>query len=267
MDFKDKVVLITGASSGIGRQLTIDLAAREASVIGCGRSEKRLEETLLEIKRASSSSTIFVCDVSDSKQVKDMVSKVLSEFGKIDILINNAGFGHYQSLVDMPLDSIEQTVRTNLLGAIYCTKEVLPSMLERHSGHIVNVSSVSGKIGTPYMSSYCASKFALNGLSESLYHELKPMGIHVSVICPGPVRTNFRRTYDHLAPKPPGFVILNTHDVSRAILRAVEKDTFEVIIPRWFALACFVKALTPQIFRFLTDRVLRSRVVYRKGSN
>src|SRR2546426_3520305 len=259
MDFKDKVTLITGASSGIGRQLAIDLAARGASVIGCARSEKRLQETLLQMKRTNPSAAVFVCDVSDSKQVKAMVHKVLSQFGKIDILINNAGFGHYQSLTNLPLDSIEEMVRTNLLGTIHCTKEALPSMVERRSGHIVNVSSVSGKIGTPHMSSYCATKFALNGLSESLYHELKPLGTHVSVICPGPVRTNFRVLYDHLAPKPPSFMVLSVDEVSRAVIRAIERRKFEVIIPRWLALACLVKALMPSFFRLVAAGVLRLR--------
>ncbi|TMA12096.1 MAG: SDR family NAD(P)-dependent oxidoreductase, partial [Deltaproteobacteria bacterium] len=162
-------------------------------------------------------------------------------------------------LANLPLDSIEEMVRTNLLGTIHCTKEALPSMVERRSGHIVNVSSVSGKIGTPHMSSYCATKFALNGLSESLYHELKPLGIHVSVICPGPVRTNFRVLYDHLAPKPPSFMVLSVDEVSRAVIRAIERRKFEVIIPRWLALACLVKALMPSFFRLVAARVLRLR--------
>ncbi|HEY2990729.1 MAG TPA: SDR family oxidoreductase, partial [Candidatus Binatia bacterium] len=191
MNFKDQVALVTGASSGIGQRLAIDLAARGAIVIGCGRSLERLEETAKELKRYNSSSKVVVCDVGDSKQVRQMVEEVLAQFGKIDILVNNAGFGSHQSFADAPVDSIESMLRTNYLGTVYCTKEVLPSMLARRSGTIVNISSVAGKIGTPNMSAYCATKFALIGLSESLYHELRPHGIHVSVICPGPVRTKF----------------------------------------------------------------------------
>lgn len=257
MDFKNKVVLITGVSSGIGQRLAIDLAAMRATVIGCGRSQERLQETLSDMTRMSPSSTVHVCDVSDPQQVKSMVQRVLTEFGKIDILINNAGFGRYQSLADSPLDSIEGMMRTNFFGAVYCTKEVLPTMIERRSGHIVNMSSVAGKIGTPNMASYCATKFALIGLSESLYHELRPLGIHISVICPGPVRTKFRLLFDDLAPDAPGFLVLKAEAVSRAVIRAINRKKFEIIIPFWLASACFFKGLMPNIFRVLTHQVLR----------
>lgn len=265
MDFKDRVVLITGVSSGIGRQLAIDLAARGATVIGCGRSEERLQETLLEMRRTSPSSTVHLCDVGDSKQVKEMIQKVLSEHGRIDILINNAGFGLYQSFIDSPLDSIEAMLRTNFLGAVYCTKEVLPSMIQRRSGHIVNISSVAGKIGTPYMASYCATKFALIGLTESLYHELKPLGIHVSVVCPGPVRTKMRLLLDQLAAGVwiPELLILKPEEVCHAVMRSIQKKKFQVVIPLWLALACFFKGLMPNIFQLVSYHALRLR--HKKG--
>lgn len=261
MDFKNQVVLITGASSGIGRQLAIDLAAREAIVIGCGRSLERLQETLREMRRFSPSSDVHLCDVSDPEQVRAMVRRILSDHGKIDILINNAGFGLYQSFVNSPLQAIEEIVRTNYLGAVHCIKEVLPAMVERRSGHIVNISSVAGKIGTPNMASYCASKFALNGLSESLYHELRGSGIHVSVVCPGPVRTKMRLLIDHSASGVwiPEFLILKTEDVSRTVIRAIEKRRFQVIIPFWLSLTCFFKGLMPNLFRHLSYWVLRLR--------
>ena len=259
MDCTDKVVLITGASSGIGQRLAIDLAERGATVVGCGRALERLQETANNLKRHSSASTVHVCDVSDPHQVKAMVGKVLAQFGRIDILVNNAGFGSYQSLADSPIDSIEAMLRTNYLGTVYCTKEVLPSMMTRRSGHVVNISSVAGKIGTPNMAPYCATKFALMGLSESLFHELRPHGIHVSVICPGPVRTKFRLMFDDLAPNAPGFVILDSAAVSRAVMKTIETKRFEVVLPRFLAFVCFLKALMPSVVRFLTSQVLDSR--------
>jgi short-subunit dehydrogenase len=257
MEFKGQVILITGVSSGIGRQLAIDLAARGATIIGCGRMQERLQESLVEMRRTSPSSQVATCDVSDPRQVNSMVEKALSEFGRIDILINNAGFGLYQSLIDCPVDSIEAMVRTNLLGAVYCAKEVVPSMVERRSGHIVNISSVAGKIGTPNMAAYCATKSALIGLTESLYHELRPLGIHVSVICPGPVRTKFRLHFDELAPMAPGFLVLETDAVSRAVIRAIEQQKCEVVVPLWLALACLFKRLMPNLFRFIFYHTLR----------
>lgn len=259
MDFKDQVALVTGASSGIGQRVAIDLAARGAMVVGCSRSLKKLQDTANELKRYSSSSTVMVCDVSAPEQVKEMVERVLSQFGRIDILINNAGFGAYQSFAESSIDSIESMLRTNYLGTVYCTKEVLPSMIARRSGHIANISSVAGKIVTPNMASYCATKFALMGLSESLYHELKPLGIHVSVICPGPVRTKFHLLFDDLAPNAPAFVVLDAAAVSRAIVKAIETERFEVVMPRVLAFVCFLKGLMPGFIRFLTARTLRPR--------
>jgi short-subunit dehydrogenase len=219
------------------------------------------------VKRTSPSSAVHVCDVSDHRQVKAMVAEVLSQFGKIDILINNAGFGIYGSFVDSPLDSMEAVLRTNFLGAVHCAKEVLPSMIERRSGCIVNIASVAGKIGTPNMSSYCASKFALIGLSECLYHELRPFGIHVSVICPGPVRTKMQLLIDQLAAgvRMPEFSVLKTEAVSQAIIRSILKEKFEVVIPLWLALACFFKALLPNVFRAVAYHVLRLPQMRRIG--
>lgn len=133
MDFRDRVVLITGASSGIGRQLAIDLATRGATVVGCGRSEERLQETLKEMRRTGPASSVHLCDVADPDQVRAMVQKILSDHGKIDILINNAGVGTYKSFVDSSSESFESVWRTNFLGAVYCIKEVLPSMIRRRS--------------------------------------------------------------------------------------------------------------------------------------
>jgi short-subunit dehydrogenase len=259
MDFKDQVALVTGASSGIGQRVAIDLAARGANVVGCSRSLEKLQDTAHELKRYSSSSTVMVCDVSAPEQVKEMVERVLSQFGRIDILINNAGFGAYQSFAESSIDSIESMLRTNYLGTVYCTKEVLPSMIARRSGHIANISSVAGKIATPNMASYCATKFALMGLSESLYHELKPLGIHVSVICPGPVRTKFRLLFDDLAPNASAFVVLDAAAVSQAIVKAIETERFEVVMPRVLAFVCFLKGLMPGFIRFLTSRALGPR--------
>lgn len=263
MDFKDQVVLITGVSSGIGKQLAIDLAARGAIVVGCGRSEENLQKTLLEMRLKGPSSTVHVCDVGRAEQVKGMVQRVLSDHGRIDILINNAGFGFYQNFVDTPLDSIEAMMRTNFLGAVYCTKEVLPSMIARRHGHIVNISSVAGKIGNPKMAAYSATKFALIGLTESLYHELRPLGIQVSVICPGPVRTKMRLLFDQMAPGAPEFLVLKPEVVSQVIIRTIRRKRFEAIIPFWLALACFFKALAPNLFRVVSYHTLRSTLVKR----
>src|SRR5919109_5129542 len=129
MDFQDRVALITGASSGIGRCLALDLAARGAIVVGCGRSLKRLEELATELHRSNPASTVIECDVAQLDQVRAMVTNVLSEFGKIDILINNAGIGMRKPFVETPIGVIEEIIRINYLGTVYCTHEALPSMI------------------------------------------------------------------------------------------------------------------------------------------
>ncbi|HYY24770.1 MAG TPA: SDR family oxidoreductase [Candidatus Udaeobacter sp.] len=264
MDFKDQVILITGASSGIGRSLAIDLAALGATVIGCGRSEERLRETLDQMQRTSPSSTVVKCDISDPEQVRMMINKALADYGKIDVLINNAGIGMRKPFVETSTDTIEQITRTNYLGTIYCTHEVLPSMIARGNGHIVNMSSGAGKIGSLNMAAYCASKFAVNGFSESLYHELKPLGIHVSVICPGPVRTAFNRSFADRPPKSPPSLIITPEAVSQAVMRVMETKKFEVVMPRWLALMCWLKRVTPNLFRSISHRTFRRHVVAEK---
>ncbi len=261
MNFTNQVVLITGASSGIGRRLAIDLAAREAVVVGCGRSEERLKETLTMMQRTSAMSSVFVCDVGDRAQVHAMVSKVLTQFGKIDILINNAGVGMRKPFVKTSLDTVQEITRTNYLGMIYCTHAVLPSMIARGGGHIVNISSGAGKIGALNMAAYCGSKFAMNGFSESLYHELKPLGIYVSVVCPGPVSTEFNRQFRNTDPKSPPALIVTPQAVSQEVIRAVERKKFEVVMPRWLALICVINRFMPNLFRAVTHRTFRSHVV------
>jgi short-subunit dehydrogenase len=261
MDFKDQVIMITGASNGIGRQLARDFAARGAVVIGCGRSIARLKETLKEVRRASPSSAMIGCDVSDAEQVHGMMSKVLADYGKIDVLINNAGIGMRRPFVETALDTIEAITRTNYLGAIYCAHAVLPAMIARGRGHIVNISSVAGKIGSLNMAAYCGSKFALNGWSESLYHELKPLGIDVTVICPGPVKTDFNRDFRDTVPKSPANLIVTPGAVCREIIMALEKNRFEVVVPRWLALLCAFHRHMPGMFRLLAQRRFRVHVV------
>ncbi len=261
MTFKDRVVFISGASNGIGKQLAIDLVARGAVVIGCGRSRDRLVETLKEVRKSNPKSLMIACDIGDAEQVHGMLKKVLADFGRIDILINNAGIGMRKPFVDTPVETIEAIMRTNYLGAVYCTHEVLPSMIARGSGHIVNISSGAGKIGTLNMAGYCASKYAMNGWSESLYHELKPLGVNVSVICPGPVSTQFNREFQDSEPKSPPQLFISAAAVSHAVIRAIEKNQFEVVIPRWLALMCALKRIAPKLFRLLAQRRFRSYVL------
>jgi uncharacterized protein len=264
MEFKDKIILITGASDGIGNRLAIDLAMRGAVIIACGRSAARLESVLAEIRPGSPRSITIRGDVGSRAEVHQMIGTALAQFPTIDILINNAGIGMRKPFVETPLETIEELMRTNYLGTVYCTYEVLPSMLARGRGHIVNISSVAGHIGTLNMAGYCASKFAINGFTESLYHELKPRGIAVSVVSPGPVKTAFNRSFAQTSPKSPQSMIISPASVSQTVITIIENKRFEMITPRSFALMCAVKRFTPGLFRAISYRLFRSHVLPRE---
>ncbi|HEX6439031.1 MAG TPA: SDR family oxidoreductase [Candidatus Binatia bacterium] len=264
MNFTDRVILITGASDGIGKRLALDLAARGAVIIASGRSPARLEEVLTELRRASPRSIAIRCDVGSRTEVQQMISQVFGQFSAIDILINNAGIGMRKPFLETPLDIIEELMRTNYLGTVYCTYEVLPSMIARGRGHIINISSVAGHIGTLNMAGYCASKFAINGFSESLYHELRPRGIAVSVVSPGPVKTAFNRSFAQTSPKSPETMIITPESVSRRVMTIIENKRFEMITPRSFALMCAIKRFMPGLFRAISYRLFRSHVLPRE---
>ena len=267
MNFLNRVIVITGASSGIGRQLAVEFAARGAIVVGCGRSIIKLKEALKEVRRTSPRSTMIGCDVSDAEQVRGMVKKILADYGQIDILVNNAGIGMRKAFIETSLETVEQLMRTNYLGAVYCTHEALPSMIARRIGHIVNISSAAGKIGTLNMAAYCGSKFALNGWSESLYHELKPLGIQVSIVCPGPVATEFSRDFRDSDPKAPPNLIVSAAAVAEAVIKIIENQRFEIVLPRWLALMSAFRRYFPNLFRALAHRRFRAHVVAPENSS
>ena len=159
-----------------------------------------------------------------------------------------------------PIETVEEIMRTNYLGMVYCTHAVLPSMIARRSGPIVNISSVAGIAGFLNIAAYCASKFAMNGFSESLYYEVKPHGIHVSVICPGPVRTDFNRPFAGEPPQSPPWLIVEPEFISRAVLKAIEANRFQVVPPWYLGVLCWMKQLLPGAFRAVAQRAYRTRM-------
>ena len=172
MDFKNKVVLITGASSGIGKQTAIEFAKLGSSIILVARRKNKLEQVENELKQFNVNTLVCVCDVSKKDQVDELSKIVLQKFDSVDILVNNAGFAIYGSVSDLSINEIESQMETNYFGMIYCVKNFLPLMLKKKSGHIVNVASVGASFSVPGVSSYCATKFAMLGFSEGLKHEL-----------------------------------------------------------------------------------------------
>jgi short-subunit dehydrogenase len=180
-----KVVIITGVSSGIGRETALFLAKHDYAVYGGARRVEKLKE--LEQENVST----FSLDVTDEISVSNFVGKVLEKEGRIDVLINNAGYGEYGSVEDVDIENAKKQIDVNLFGLARMTKLVLPIMRKQQSGKIVNISSIGGKMATPMGGWYHASKFAVEALSDSLRMEVKQFGIDVIVVEPGGIKSEW----------------------------------------------------------------------------
>ena len=245
MDFKSKVILITGASSGIGKQAAIEFAKLGADIVLVARRKDKLEQVENELKEFHTSILVCQCDVSKKDQVQEMSKIVLEKFGSIDVLVNNAGFAIYGSVSNLTIDEIESQMETNYFGMIYCIKNFFPSMLKKKSGHIVNVASVAASFGLPGIASYCASKFAMLGFSEGLKHELKNTGVGITVVSPIMVRTNFfdLSSFEKMPKYSP--MSLSSKTVAKTILKAANSPRLEIIVPSVVRGAVWMKNTFP----------------------
>lgn len=189
MSFRDKNIWITGASSGIGEALAYELSNRGANLI----LSSRRKEALMEVKnncKTPSKVHIITLDLAETDQLSGKAREALSIFGHIDYLFNNGGISQRSKAIDTKIEVIRKVMEINFFGSVALTKAVLPSMIERQSGHIVVTSSVMGKFGTRLRSSYAASKHALHGYFDSLRQEHYGDNIHISLVCPGYIKTN-----------------------------------------------------------------------------
>ena len=207
-------------------RLALDFVNKGAGpIILIARSESKLLElkkTLQVVTKSKGADIVaYTCDMSKKEDVLRMGTEILERFGYIDLLINNAGFGEFGKVENQSIDQIEAVMRTNYFGMVYCTKVFLHSMLSRHSGHIVNVASLAASFGVAGMAGYCASKYAMLGFSESLYHELYGTGVRITVVSPIGVKTNFfnNQSFENHKPNYTGFM-LEARTVSKAILAA-----------------------------------------------
>jgi NAD(P)-dependent dehydrogenase (short-subunit alcohol dehydrogenase family) len=183
-----KVWFITGASSGFGRLLAEHLCQLGATVIATARNVSHLEDFTLKYP---GNSFILPLDVTKPDSIKHAVADALAHAGHIDVLVNNAGYGVTGAIEEVAEDEYMPMFETNLFGLIHLTKALLPQFRERRSGNIVNLSSIAGLIGGAGWGYYAASKFAVEGFSEALAQEMAPLGVHVTVVEPGPFRTDF----------------------------------------------------------------------------
>lgn len=208
MDLKNKVVLITGASRGIGAETAI-LASHEGAkiIVNFHENEKKAKDVVDEIQKKGGEAISIKADVTNFLQVKSMVKKTVEQWGRIDVLINNAGVLNAGYILDLTYEKIDETLNVNVRGVIYVTKEVIPHMIKKSDGVIVNIASGAGKKGHADYSVYSASKFAVLGFTQGVARDVAKHNIRVYAVCPGRVATDMT-----------GFDGMPVHKVAKRII-------------------------------------------------
>jgi NAD(P)-dependent dehydrogenase (short-subunit alcohol dehydrogenase family) len=234
MRLDEKVAVITGGASGIGRACGLAMARRGATVVVADLNEERTAQTLAEIEAAGGTARGFDCDVTRDGQVERLAERVLGEVGRVDLLMNNAGVVVGGPFEKIPIDDWRWIVDVNLLGPVRCLQAFLPHMLERGSGYVVNTASFAGLVAhNPLTIPYDTTKHGVVGLSAGLALYLKPKGIGVSVLCPGYVATNLSENYRFSGLEEPGVgparmpdAVTTPEEVAERVVEAVEAERF-----------------------------------------
>ncbi len=238
---RGRVVVITGASSGIGRATALAFAAAGAAVVGSARRAALLAELTQELERIDAPSLMVPADVTDVAAVERLIGAALGHFGRIDILVANAGVYLRRPIAELTVDDLERSMAVNFYGAVRPALAVLPHLLERGGGHLVFVSSMASRKGLPAEAPYVTAKWALTGFADVARQELKPHGIEVSTIMPGRVDTPFIADRDfHPISRP-----IPAASVANAILSAVRRRRAEVVVPRTALALHYAAAVSP----------------------
>lgn len=259
MEIKGKTVVITGASSGIGRAAALEFARRGANVVLAARRSFPLEEVAGACRRLGVSATAIPTDVTK----RDDCLSLMNAAGTIDVLVNNAGFGTFDLIESAKAEDFEAMMDTNYLGTVYCTQAALPQMLARKSGSIVIVASIAGLMGYARMGAYCATKFALVGFAEALRDEVIGRGVQVALVCPGTTDTEFFVNAER--GKLPGAErltpALSPERVARAICDSAQDGRYRRIVPPFAAAFIRLKEFVPRfahaLFRVVSHSMER----------
>lgn len=282
---RGRTVLITGGSRGLGLALARQASAEGARVVICGRDPESLERAYNSLARSEAEVLALTADVTSPDSVRQMIETVRRRFGKIDVLINNAGVIEVGPAVTMSVADYEEAMATNFWGMLYPTLELLPDMRARRSGRIVNITSIGGKLGIPHLVPYSASKFAAVGFSQGLRAEVAGDGIMVVTVCPGLMRTGSPRNaifrgrhrseyaWFSISDSLPGLSI-SAEEAARRILAACRRGDAEVLFPLPARIAAVVNAVAPGLTAGLlatVDRLLpsadREKTGRRKGAD
>jgi NAD(P)-dependent dehydrogenase (short-subunit alcohol dehydrogenase family) len=257
-----KVVVITGASGGIGREMAYQFVRQGANVVLASRNEKRLTETAEECRQLGGKSLVVQTDVANEADCRKLMARTVNEFGKIDILVNNAGITVWGRFEDMKtMAPFEQVMRVNYLGSVFCTHYALPHLLKTR-GRIAAISSMAGKTGVPLRSGYAASKYAMGGFFETLRIELLDRGVSVTMVFPDFVQTGSRlEAYGvdgELVARNPERKgrVMGVEEAGKLILKAVVNRDREMILSRRGKAAVWLKLLVPGLIDRMAAKVV-----------
>lgn len=266
--FRDNVVVVTGASAGIGAELARQLAAGGARLALAARDAARLEEVAAECRERGGRALVVPTDVAEEAQCRALVERTVAEYGRLDTLVNNAGIGmwaRFDEITDLSI--FERVMRVNYLGSVYCTHHALPH-LKRSRGRIVGVSSLTGKTGVPTRSAYAASKHAMAGLFDSLRIELDGSGVSVTMIYPGFVATEIRERAFGPDGRPLGAgnspvrerEVMTVEECARQIVEAAAARRREVVMTARAKVGMWLKLIAPGA----VDRIARRAIAQGK---
>src|SRR5262249_7454041 len=252
MDYRGRVAIVTGASSGIGRQLALDLAGRGASVVISARRRELLDEVAEACGARGGSVEALVGDVGERRFVEDMAARAVERFGRIDVVVNNAGISKHKQIYHVTADEVDAVLRVNFLAPAFLTLAALPAMLRRGEGWGVNISSAAGKLPPPRGTVYAASEVAPTGFPQGLWLHPPGAGTSAAGIHVGPIATEFW----HKTDEPTAYRgrKLPPSAVSAAVFRAIEQRRHEVWVPGALRLAWWLRLLAPGLFRWGSGR-------------
>ncbi|WP_034550304.1 SDR family NAD(P)-dependent oxidoreductase [Carnobacterium funditum] len=258
----DKIVFITGASAGLGEEIAYQVAKQGAIVVVTARRTELLEKVKKNCSALSNKPAYaYRLDVSNPEEIQKVIEQVYQEVGDVDVLINNAGFGHFEEALTFDMSIVENMFRVNVLGMMYVTQLVAIQMAEKEQGHIINIASQAGKMATSKSSIYSATKFAVIGYSNALRLELKPLGITVTTVNPGPIDTNFFDIADQSGTylKKVKKIVLKSESVAERITGLIGTQKRELNLPYSMELASKFYTLFPKTGDFIALKLFNNK--------